>query len=88
MFKLKSIFIYMKNFKSINDENKIVILLLVIFLFGLLILNINKKSCGCKKKKVIYREKKHNPYVITGQHEIPEWAINVKKNIHEMFSNI
>jgi hypothetical protein len=40
------------------------VLLLVIFLFGLLILSMNKnKPCGCTRK-VVYREKGYNPYVI------------------------
>ena len=72
-----------KQFNPISSENKIVILLLIIFLFGLLILSINKKkSCVCKKK-IIY-----NPYVINGPHEMPLWTINLKKRNQEMFNNI
>ena len=61
----------MQNFKSISGESKVIVLLLVIFLFGLLILNVNrKKSCNCTKKL----------------YEIPPWAVNLKKRNMEMFS--
>jgi hypothetical protein len=46
-----------------------------------------KNPCECKKT-VIYKKKKCNPYVITGQHEIPEWIIKLKKRNLEMFGNI
>ena len=66
-------------YKSLNGENKVMVLLLVIFLFGLLILSMNKnKPCGCTRK-VVYREKGYNPYVISDQDEIPQWAVDIKR---------
>jgi hypothetical protein len=60
----------------LDNECKITILLLVIFLFGLLILSSNK-SCGCKKK-VFYRRNKYNQHVITNEKEIPDWVVKLK----------
>jgi len=78
----------MQNFRPLSGESKAIILLLVIFLFGLLILSVNrKKPCGCKRR-VVYRERKYNPYVITGQNEIPDWAVNLKRRNREMFGNV
>jgi hypothetical protein len=67
------------NFKPLNRENKVIILLLVIFLFGLLILNTKKQKSYRCTKKVIYTERRTNPYVITNHNEMPEWVVNLKK---------
>jgi hypothetical protein len=73
------------NFRPLSGESKVIVLLLVIFLFGILILNVNrKKPCGCTRR-IIYRERKLNPRVITKK--IPAWAVQLKRRNTEMFGN-
>ena len=75
----------MLNFKSFNCENKVIILLLVIFLFGLLILNTKKQKSYSCTKKVIYNKRYTNPYAITNQDEMPAWVVNLKKKNMEKY---
>ena len=39
----------MQNYRPLNNENKMIILLLFIFLFGMLILSDNSNSCKREK---------------------------------------
>jgi hypothetical protein len=77
----------MGNYKPLNEETKLIVLLLVITLFGLLIFSANKnKSCRCKRS-VIYRNSELNPYVINNERDMPMWAVNTKRRNRRKFRN-
>ena len=58
--------LYMEYINRLNGENQIVVLLLVIFLFGLLIVGSNK-PCKCEKKN-------------NNNQGVPAWVYKVKNN--------